>query len=444
MRDLAFMVLFASAIPAALSHVHASVMLWIWTAIGTPNYYLYGFAHGVPFNKLAAVTTMVALFTDRIRSKPYFDLHLVLLTLFLAQGIISFSVGLSGIDRSYDILDKMVKITVLCIVMTMASRQRSQIHATVVVICLSGGIHGALEGLKYIASGGAHRLETASLGDNNYLALATLMVMPLLWYLYKYSVVPAARVLFLGFLGACLVGVIATASRGGLIGLVILGGFLWLNGRRKVLGLVMVGIIAAGLVSFTPDRWRDRMNTISTAEQDGSFMSRVASWKLHTIVALDRPLVGGGYSPLEDPRVSAAYRPKMEMLDFIPTPPLNGPLAAHSSYFQVLGDLGFPGLLLFLLILVVALRNTKHIRRDARGVSSLAWADDLARTYRMTLVVYMVSGAALSASYFEILYVMLTQISVLKRHLAERAAEAAVPQGRRVGASPLPRGPVAA
>jgi probable O-glycosylation ligase (exosortase A-associated) len=422
MRDIAFMLLFVGTMPAALRYVHAGTMLWVWTALGTPNQYLYGFASDLPLNKIAVAATAIGIFVDKTKRKPYLDAHIVLMILFLLQGIISFSVGLSNLDRPYDILDKMTKITILCVIMTMANRERIQIHAMAIIVCVGMGIHGSLEGIKYVLSGGAHQIEPGSLGDNNYLALATLMVMPLLVYLYNYSASVLLRLSFAGAALACFVGVVATASRGGFIGLVMLGGFLILRSRRKVLSLLMMSALAVGLLTFAPERWQERMDTIGSAEQDDSFMSRVSSWKLHTIVALDRPLVGGGYSPLEDGRVSAVYRQQFDMLSFIPSPPLHGPLAAHSSYFQVLGDLGFPGLFLFLAILLTGFRNITKIRRRTRGNPSLAWADDLAIVFKITLLVYMISGAALSATYSEILYIMLTQISVLRRHLEETTA----------------------
>jgi probable O-glycosylation ligase (exosortase A-associated) len=444
MRDIAFMLMFIGMMPAALRYVHAGTMLWAWTALAGPSQYLYGFAAGLPLNKIAVAVTAIALFVDQTKRKPYIDGHIALLLLFLLQGAVSFSVGLSDLARPYDLMDRMTKITALCVVMTIANRGRMQIHAMAIIVCLGMGIHGVLEGLKYLSSGGAHIvIAPATVGDNNTLALATLMVMPLLVYLYRYSVSQLIRLSCVGALLACFVGVIATASRGGLIGLVVLGGFLLLQSRHKLLSLMMMGVLAAGLVTFAPASWRERMDTIGSAEQDDSFMGRVSSWKLHTMVALDRPLLGGGYSPLEDPQVSAAYRARPDIFSFIPSPPLQRPLAAHSNYFEVLGDLGFFGLFLFLALLLTGLRNTARIRRRVRGDPSLAWADDLAAVLRITLVVYMVSGAALSAAYSEILYIMLTQISVLRRHVEETVlspAGAGVdrPKEKRPGLRPGP------
>ena len=321
-----------------------------------------------------------------------------------------------------------MKIYALCVLMTMAARGRLQIHAMVIVICLGMGIHGSLEGLKYINSGGSHKVYApASIGDNNYLAMATLMVMPLLVYLVRYSEALMIRIAFAGAFLTCLGGVVATSSRGGLVGLAVLAGFLVLHSRRKLLTLMAMLALVAAVLALTPAQWTERMDTIGAAQQDDSFMSRVSSWKLHTIMALERPLVGGGYSALENWAVFDIYKQKFHQLDGIfPSPEPTIAYAAHSVYFEALGDLGFPGLFLFLAILATGFRNVGRILRATRGDPSLLWAYDLAVLFRLGLVVFMVCGALLSAAYFELLYIMLTQVSVLRHHLEE-----AVPLARQ-------------
>ena len=84
---------------------------------------------------------------------------------------------------------------------------------------------------------------------------------------------------------------------------------------------------------------------------------------------------------------------------------------AHSIYFQVLGDTGFTGLILFLLILATALIKTIQTQRLAKRDPALEWSGDLARALQMSLAVYCVSGAALSLVYFELLYILLAMIS---------------------------------
>jgi probable O-glycosylation ligase (exosortase A-associated) len=427
MRDLAFMALFLFMMANAARCLHTGTMLWAWIALCAPQQYMYGMAATLPLNKLAVIAAVVGLFVDQTKKKPYIDWHIFLVGLFVLHGIISYSVGLSGSDRTYQLLDKMMKIYMLCFAMTMANRGRLQIHSMVIIICLGMGIHGALEGLKYIDSGGGHKvIAPASIGDNNYLAMATLMVMPLLVYLFRYSESRLIRFCFMGALLACFAGVVATASRGGMVGLAVLGVFLFLHSRRKVATLLVIAVLAGGLLHYAPAEWLERMDTIGAADESDSFMYRVSSWKLNTILALDRPLVGGGYSALENWAIFDIYKQKFHQLDgIIDSPQPTIAFAAHSIYFQTLGDLGFPGLFLFLAILFTGFRNVHHVLRYTRHDESLIWARDLAVLFRLSLIVFMVCGALLSAAYFELLYIMLTQVSVLRRFLEETVVVAA-------------------
>ncbi len=422
MRDIAILIVFCSMMVLAVRHVHLSVMLWIWTALAAPGAYLYGVGVDFPFNKAAAVVTVIALAMDRMKRRFFIDGFFIIFTLFVAQGLISFTFALTDMDRIYTLLDKMLKIWLLGIIMRIACRDRLQVHAMVIMTTFALAVHGVLEGMKYLASAGGHKVQPSSfIGDNNYLALALLMALPLIVYLYQQCVSPVLRGIFIGLGAAGFVGVVATASRGGLIGLIVLGVLSMVHSKRKGLISLAFLAIAAGVVVLAPSRWTTRMETIQTAEQDDSFMNRIVAWKMNTVLALDRPFLGGGYSALEDGSVHRAYVSMFGLLDFIPTAMPTGPLAAHSIYFSVLGDLGFVGFLLFLAMLAASFVNIKKIKQASLGKPELAWAYSLANAFRACLIIYIVVGAALSAAYFEVLYIQVTLISMLRRSLEERA-----------------------
>ena len=438
MRDIAILFVLFPMLYSSLRFVHSATMFWIWTALAGPATFLYGFLSELPFNKIAVGVTVVSVMVDRTKKRLFFDSGFVLHTLFVLQGVLSVSFGLTDIPRTYDLLDKMVKIWILSAFMRVADRGRLQIHSAVAVFSFSLGLHGILEGAKYIITLGGHKVEPSPvIGDNNYLALAILMLLPFFLYLFKYSVVPIARLGIAGLGSLLFIGFVATNSRGGLIGLAVLVLIMIGKSKRKGLSILAVMAVAGGLLVVAPSSWLDRMDTIKSANTDGSFMSRVASWKLNSIVALDRPFLGGGYSALEDGRVYRAYLPQFGMLDFIPSELPAGVLAAHSIYFQALGDVGFIGLGIFLAMLAAGLYNVTRIRIMCRGNNQLMWAADLAVAFQLSLAAYLVCGAALSAAYFEILYIQLTLLSILRRSLEEsatrRLAEATADTSAEVG-----------
>ncbi|MBI5166088.1 MAG: putative O-glycosylation ligase, exosortase A system-associated, partial [Magnetospirillum sp.] len=230
------------------------------------------------------------------------------------------------------------------------------------------------------------------------------------------AAVPAVRLGLWGGLGLCIVSVVAAFSRGGFIGLVVVAlGFIAAS-RRKLRNLALLAALGLALLPLAPAAWFERINTIQDADEDTSFMSRVGAWKLSLVIALDRPLLGGGFNALQDPEVWHALRASAAARDVLPDIVAGEEAhAAHSIFFQVLGDLGFPGLILFLALLGSGLRNAAAVKRACRGRPELAWAADLAAMLQLSILAYVAAGAALSMAYFELYYVVLALLSALRR-----------------------------
>jgi probable O-glycosylation ligase (exosortase A-associated) len=102
--------------------------------------------------------------------------------------------------------------------------------------------------------------------------------------------------------------------------------------------------------------------------------------------------------------------------------------AAHSIYFQVLGEHGYIGLILFLLIWFFAFRTAAKIRADAPKRPETPWLGQLAGMCQVSLVGYAVGGAFLSLAYFDLPYNILVVLVVSLRWLQEKRWEIE-PQG---------------
>jgi hypothetical protein len=98
--------------------------------------------------------------------------------------------------------------------------------------------------------------------------------------------------------------------------------------------------------------------------------------------------------------------------------------SAHSIYFQMLGEHGFVGLALFLLLWLLVWRDASWIDRPARRREGMQWASDLARMMQVSLVGYAAGGAFLNLAYYDVPYNMLVAI-LLTRILVEKELRAA-------------------
>jgi O-antigen ligase len=106
---------------------------------------------------------------------------------------------------------------------------------------------------------------------------------------------------------------------------------------------------------------------------------------------------------------------------------------AHSLYFEVLGEHGFLGLGLYLLVLVTTLVSLSRIRKRWRGHAEYGYLANYAEMTQLCLYPYLIAGAFITVAYFD-LYFYFIASSVVLRSLSAQAEKALAPeplQGRR-------------
>jgi probable O-glycosylation ligase (exosortase A-associated) len=94
----------------------------------------------------------------------------------------------------------------------------------------------------------------------------------------------------------------------------------------------------------------------------------------------------------------------------------------HSIYFEVLGEHGWPGLILFLSLLALTWMKCRSVIRFARTHPEALWAKDLAAMIQVTMVAYMSAGAFLGLAYFDYIY-HLVAIVVVVHHLVTKGPQ---------------------
>jgi probable O-glycosylation ligase (exosortase A-associated) len=289
---------------------------------------------------------------------------------------------------------------------------RKQVETFVWVIALSLGFYGAKGGLFTFRTGGGGRVEGPGgsfIAGNTELGLALVMVLPLMYYGFATCQNKAARFGFgilMTLTGAAALG---TQSRGAMLGIAATVVFLWLKNPNKARNGIILAIVGLALVAFMPTSWSDRMASIENYQQDGSAQGRINAWIMAWNLAVDRP-IGGGFEVIT-PDLFQRYAPNPLDLH-----------AAHSIYFQVLGEHGFPGIFLFVLLWIVGWRTAKRIITHSRRFEDLQWAGRLAAMVQVSFIGYVVGGAFLSLAYFDLPYDLLVILVVLNRMVDARAS----------------------
>lgn len=168
------------------------------------------------------------------------------------------------------------------------------------------------------------------------------------------------------------------------------------KGQRGMAILIVVGGLS-GALYVTDDQFWQRMSTLQDLEdQQTSGASRTHFWFATFDMMRDRPLGLGimGYQ-----EISAMYIPE----------DLRGPVekrAVHSSWFQLLSELGWPGPILFFFLLLSLLRlNLKAKRRLLAEGRTDEYFRILA--LEVALLSYMVSASFIDRFRSEILWWMI-------------------------------------
>ncbi len=451
MRDIAMAAMVVLMLGLSLRSAFAAYLFWGWAGLAALQTFMYGFMIEFQFVQLFAVVAL-AIFalkqagdTQLLRGGGGLAVVIVF-ALFGLHALLAASFAYPGLPRNWEISLDLLKTLLFCLLMPLLVTNRLRIHAMMLMLALGFSLHSVTEGLKFLASGGAHVSEgNARFGDRNHFAVLVVMTIPLLLYLYNYSRNRLLRWVVLLCAGLSAVAVISTYSRAGLVTLIAMGAWLLLRGRRKIWSLLLVVITAGVVTAVAPDNWVQRMETIKTAGEDQSFVGRLQAWQRASAIAQANPLLGGGFRSVQTLSVFEKFRNDRGFLTFLDTPEQSHPLAAHSIYFEVLSDTGFPGLLLYLGIMLSPFVLLGRIKRLARKIGpSALWASDLASMLSLSMVAYLVGGASISVAYFELPYVIAMLVFVLHRVLQLQlqpspAAQAAAPARARTAAQALAR-----
>lgn len=409
MRDIAITLVVAGFLPMILKRPYIGILLFSWLSYMNPHRLSWGFAYDFPFAAIVVGVTIISmLFSKEAKNIPWSAVSVVLLV-FVGWMTLTTVFSLYPED-AFGEWKRTIKIQLMVFITMMLIRDLKSLNLLVWVIALSIGFFGIKGGVFAIATGGNFIVfgpPGTFFGDNNALALALVMVLPLMRYLQLTADAKWIKLALGVGMGLMLVSIITSYSRGAFLAVSAILFFLVMKSRRKVVFAAALVVIIPIALTAVPDKWFDRIGTIQTYEEDSSALGRINAWWFAFNLAKDRPLVGGGFQTF-DPRLFYKYAPAPE--DFHD---------AHSIYFEVLGEHGFVGLTLFLLLGVLALKNGVWINKNCKDIDSLKWAKDLASMVQVSLIGYATGGAFLGLAYFD-LYYHLVAILVILRVLVEK------------------------
>jgi len=394
MRDLLLTLIIFGLLPYALMRPQIGIYAWSWLSYMNPHRFAWGFAYNFPFAQSVAMATLLGiLFWKQPKRIPMSGLTAIWITFLVWMSITT--VFSMYPDAAWIQYERVVKIQLITFLTMMVIKTRKELNILIWIVALSIGFFGIKGGVFTLKTFGGHHVWGPSgsyIEDNNALAVALLMVLPLFYYLRLTTKRIIVRHLLLIAMLLIVVSVFGSQSRGALLAICCTGFFLWLKTSGKLISGFLIIILATGTFTFMPQTWHDRMGLIANYEQDDSALGRLAAWKVSVNVANDK-VTGGGFD-LWGQSVFRLYSDNPN--DW------HRSIAAHSIYFSVLAEHGWIGLILFLLIYLATWRMAAKVIVRTRNISELKWASDLMKMLQVSLIAYGSGGAFLQLSYFDL------------------------------------------
>jgi putative inorganic carbon (HCO3(-)) transporter len=274
------------------------------------------------------------------------------------------------------------------IVRTMADLKKVIIFS---VLCIA--FYGAKGGIFSLLTGGSYRVygpERSFIQDNNDLALALNMTLPFIYWLSQEAKTRIRAHAWTAILILCIISEIFSYSRGGQLTLVCVIILLFLNGKRKAaLALVLGGSLLIASFYIGPT-WINRMETMSSYEEEGSAASRLMAWRVAFEFAKDHPVLGGGFKAINR-TVYAQYDERATIV-------------SHSIYFGTMAEQGFVGLFIYLLIFIVTLISISRWKKRSQNESLCS----LLAIMRISLLAFLVGGAFYERQYFDYCFLIVS------------------------------------
>jgi putative inorganic carbon (HCO3(-)) transporter len=200
---------------------------------------------------------------------------------------------------------------------------------------------------------------------------------------------------------------VLTYSRGGLLGLAAVLLAITFKSRYKLVGVFLVALSFAAVISFAPPQWMNRMGGLVRGDVDMSGHQRLVSWGTSWNFAMDYPVTGGSFNALPDVEIFQRYQNEPLPGGFLSSGP-------HSIYFQILEEQGFVGLALYLSLVASCWASLLGLRRRSGRSLSSRWIVPYTHMIEVSLFGFLVSGAFLGLANFDLFYQLVAMVIILK------------------------------
>ena len=400
LRSLWLLFIYVSFLGLSITAPFVATLGYVWVDTFQPQDVAYIILNQVPVAMILGILAFGAYLVMDRRSPPRLSLE-TSLQVAMAAWVTCTMLWAQAPDAAWTKWDWAFKTLVFSAFVPYVIRSRVQIEAFVQVYVLSLTANIIPFGVKTLISGGGYGVNlglqsgNSGLSEGGLLSTLCLMMVPLAIFLSAHGqLIPRMKLLLVIYwtvAGLAIATAIGTYERSALLGLVVLGIYMWIRTKHKFAFGLAIGFLACIIIYATAGSYADRMATMGSYQSDTSAYVRILVWKWTLNFVSTHPL-GGGF---------VAY-----IVNHIDVPGSDSEpphtefgRAFHSIYFEVLGEQGYPGIVMFLGIAVSMILKLNRLAKRAGGYLELQWVVSLANALQSGLAVFLASGAFVGIAF---------------------------------------------
>lgn len=410
MRDLVFVAFLAAFLALAVKRPFFFVLAYAYVDIVAPQRLSYFLLNRIPVSMIVAALAIGAwlLFDDKrgTRIAPRQWLMLILLGY----------AGMTTLQADFPVealvkWDWAWKALAFAIFLPFTLRTRLRIEALLLFMTLSAAAIIIVGGIKTIVSGGGYGVlnlmvdNNSGLYESSIISTFAIALIPVILWFAKHGTIFSSdwrTRLFCGALVfACLLIPVGTEARTGLVCIAVAAILVLRDVKRRFLYMGAMAFLGLAAIPFLPSSFTSRMETIQGYQADQSASTRIAVWGWTLNYVQDRPL-GGGFEAFRQNQINVQLTNERAIGDvqMVSTRmEADAGRAWHSSYFEMLGEQGWPGLFLWLTIHLTGLVRMEMIRRRYRKREDMDWAAPLATALQHFQIIYLVGSAFVQTAW---------------------------------------------
>lgn len=453
MRDLALVLFLMALLSLGLKRGFLFVLAYVYVDTVSPQRLSYYLLNSIPLSMIIAAMAVAWWALAERKDNMRVSARQVLILLLLAY------CGCTTLYADFPVeaavkWDWSWKALGFAVFLPLTMRTRLKIEAILLFLILSAASIIIVGGIKTALSGGGYGMlnlmvdNNSGLYESSFIAAVAIAIIPIILWFTKYGTIylPDWRVKWFGasLVFACLLIPVGTQARTGLICIGVLAVLMLRDLKRRVLYITAVALIALVCIPLLPSSYTERMQSIQGYQADSSASTRLAVWGWTLDFVQERPF-GGGFGAYLQNRIQVSVTSEQSVgavATVSSSTHSDSARAWHSSYFEMLGEQGWPGLFLFLLIQIISLIRMEQIRRRYRKDVDLVWASSLATALQSFQIIYLVGSLFVQAAFQPFGWMFLSVQIGLGQWLAQRERQRRKPgwTGRLTGNSAVPFG----